>query len=73
MAANLTIRQGHELPWSKLNDQLVRTIRAQHAAKEEMKRVLDREFSAAAFAKRYQVSENTITKVLTYATWKHVL
>ena len=64
--------RGSELPQAKLNETLVRRIRAEHAAKEELKRVLDREFSAAAFAKRYQVSVPTITKVLCYDTWRHV-
>lgn len=65
-------RRGMELGQSKLNDDLVRKIRAEHAAKEELKRVLDANFSAEAFAKRYGVHKNTIDKVLTYATWRHV-
>lgn len=65
--------RGVHLPQSKLNDALVRQIRAEHAAKQAIKKVLDDGFSAAAFAKRYQVNVNTIHKVLTYATWKHVL
>ena len=64
--------RGSELPQAKLNEALVRQIRAQHAAKEELKRVLDREFSAAAFARRYGVGVTTVEKVLSYATWRHV-
>lgn len=64
--------RGTELGQSKLNDELVRRIRAEHAAKEELKRVLDANFSAEAFSKRYGVHKNTIDKVLTFATWRHV-
>jgi hypothetical protein len=64
--------RGFDLPQAKLNDELVRRIRAEHAAKEQQKRELDAKHSARALAERYRVSVNTITKVLTYATWKHV-
>lgn len=67
------VRRGEDLPQSKLNDSLVRQIRAEHAAKEKAKRELDAKYSAAAFAHRHGVSVNTITKVLTFATWRHVL
>ena len=60
------------LPPAKLNATLVRRIRRQHREKEEAKRQLDEQFSTAAFAKRYGVAPSTITKVLTYATWRHV-
>lgn len=70
---NLCHRRGTELPQSKLNETLVRRIREEHAKKERLKKLLDEEHSAAAIAKRYGVSVNTITKVLTYATWRHVL
>lgn len=63
---------GSDLPQSKLNEKLVARIRAEHREKEKAKRELDERYSAAAFAARYGVSVNTITKVLTYATWRHV-
>lgn len=63
---------GSDLPQSKLNDALVARLRAEHTVKERMKRLLDAEFGAAAQAKRYGVSVNTIHKVITYATWRHV-
>lgn len=66
------VKMGSDLPQSKLNDTLVRRIRSEHAAKEQAKRDLDSQYSAAAFAKRYGVSENTITKVMGYETWRHV-
>lgn len=66
------VMRGDDLPQSKLNETLVRRIRAEHAKKEADKAVLDEKYSAAAFAKRYGVSVNTITKVLGYATWRHV-
>ena len=65
-------KRGMELPHSVLNDKLVQQIRSEHAAKEDLKRALDARFSAEAFAKRYGVSVNTIHKVLTYQTWRHV-
>jgi hypothetical protein len=64
---------GEALPQSKLNEKLVRQIREEHAAKEKAKRELDAKHSAQAIADRYQVSVNTIHKVITYATWRHVL
>lgn len=70
---NLPYRTGEELPQSKLNETLVRRIREEHASKERQKRELDAQFSAAALAKRYGVAKTTIEKVLTYATWRHVL
>lgn len=69
----MSYKQGLDLPQSKLNPTLVRRIRSEHAAKEKAKRELDEQFSAAAFAKRYGVGKTTIEKVLTYATWRHVL
>lgn len=70
---NLKFKRGSELPWSKLNETLVRRIRAEHAEKERQKRELDAKYSAAAFARRYQVAKTTIDKVLSYETWGHVL
>lgn len=64
--------RGLDLPQAKLNPSLVATIRAQHAAKEEMKKILDEHFSSQAFADRYGVHKNTVDKVLAYATWRHV-
>lgn len=73
MAAAKNPARGNACGASKLNEELVRRIRAEHAAKEEIKRVLDREFGTDALAARYKVNRNTITKVLTRATWFHVL
>ena len=60
------------LPQSKLNAKLVKRIREEHLAKEAMKRRLDEQYSHQAFARRYRVHVNTIGKVLSYATWRHV-
>lgn len=65
-------KQGSELPQSKLNDTLVARLRAEFEIKERIKRMLDAEYGAEAQAKRYGVSVNTIHKVITYATWRHV-
>ena len=67
------MRRGSELSHAKLNERLVKLIRVQHEKKERLKKLLDEEYSAQAFADRYQVGKTTIEKVLTYATWKHVL
>ena len=64
--------RGSDLPQAKLNAAIVARLRAEHEIKERMKRVLDAEFGAAAQAKKYGVSVNTIHKVITYATWRHV-
>ena len=65
-------RRGIELPWAKLNDEIVRRIRTEHQAKEKAKRELDAKHGADALAKKYGVSKSNIEKVLTYATWRHV-
>ena len=64
--------RGEDLPHSKLNDGKVREIRAQHAAKERLKRELDARFSAAALAAAHGVAVTTVQKILSYATWRHV-
>ena len=71
MAANRIVRRGAELPWAKLNEKLVRLMRAEREAKDAAIAKLHKEHSAEAMAKRYQVSVNTVHKVLTYETWKH--
>jgi len=63
---------GSELPQAKLNEKLVLRVRAEHAAKERMKRWLDQAYGSAALARRYGVSKNTMDKVLSYQTWRHV-
>lgn len=63
----------NHLPAAKLNAILVRRIRAEHAEKEAAKRALDAQYSHLALARRYGVHKNTVSKVLSYATWKHVL
>lgn len=63
---------GTQLPQAKLNETLVRRIRAEFAAKEAEKKRLDALYSAEAQAKRYGVTASTIDKVNTYATWRHV-
>jgi hypothetical protein len=64
--------QGVHIPAAKLNDVLVKRIRKEHAAKEMAKKALDEQFSIAALAKKYGVHVNTIVKVLSYETWRHV-
>ena len=64
--------RGSDLPQSRLNETLVGRLRAEHEIKERMKRMLDAEFGAAAQAKKYGVSVNTIHKAITFATWRHV-
>lgn len=64
--------QGSALPQARLNETLVARLRAEFEIKERIKKMLDAEFGAAAQAKKYGVSVNTIHKVITYATWRHV-
>ena len=64
--------QGSDLPQSKLNDSIVRRIRREFDLKERIKKLLDEEYGAEAQAKRYGVNVNTIHKVNTYSTWRHV-
>lgn len=65
--------RGSNLRNSKLNEELVRRIRKEHADKQRLKKLLDLEHGTAAIAKRYGVAKVTITKVLTNRTWRHVL
>ena len=64
--------QGSDLPQSKFNDSIVRRIRREFDLKERIKKLLDEEYGAEAQAKRYGVNVNTIHKVRTYSTWRHV-
>ena len=70
---NPKFKRGTELPFAKLNEASVRRIRTEHAEKERLKRELDAKYSAKAFAQRYGVAIDTITKVLSHQTWGHVL
>lgn len=70
---NLPHLRGEELPQSKLNATLVRRIRADNQRKADAIKALNAQFSAAALAKKYGVGKTTIEKVLTFATWRHVL
>lgn len=64
--------RGEDLTQSKLTEEVVREVRAQQAAKQEIIRVLNEKFSSAALAKKHGVHKNTMDKVLNYATWVHV-
>lgn len=63
---------GSALPQSKLNDALVRRIRAEHAEKLRKVAQMQRECSAQGMARRYGVHPRTIEKLLAYETWRHV-
>lgn len=65
-------KKGSELEWSKLNEKLVLKIRARHAFKMAEIDRLNREHSAEAMGKEFQVHTNTIEKCLQRVTWKHV-
>ncbi len=65
-------KRGSELEWSKLNEKLVKKIRERHAMKMEQIDRLNREHSAVAMAKEFQVSVGAIEKALSRQTWKHV-
>ena len=55
-------KHGTDLPQSKLDADMVRQIRADAGT-----------HSQRQLAKRYQVHQTTIHKILTYTTWVHVL
>lgn len=65
-------KRGSQLEWSKLNEKLVKKIRERHAMKMEQIDRLNREHSAAAMAKEFQVSVRTIERALSKEHWKHV-
>lgn len=65
-------KRGNELPQSKLNEKLVRMIREEHENKQREIARLNKDHSAKAIAKRYQVHYRTIEKVLEGSTWSHI-
>ena len=65
-------KQGTELPHAKVTADIVRAIRAEHAAKESLKKLLDKHFSLEALAARYGISTSNVCKITTYQTWRHV-
>ena len=67
-----TARRGVDLPQAKVTDEIVRAIRAEHRAKEKLKRRLDELFSLEAIGRRYGLSKSNVCKITTYATWRHV-
>lgn len=68
-----TSKRGVDLPQAKVTPAIVRSIRAEHAAKEALKRELDKRFSLEAIAARYGISKSNVCKITTYQTWRHVL
>lgn len=64
-SATLYCKRGTDLPQSKLTPELVRQIRASYVPG-------DKEFGQHGLARRYNVHQCTIEKVVTYATWRHV-
>lgn len=65
-------KKGSELVWAKLNEKLVLKIRERHAFKMAEIDRLNREHSAEAMGREFQVHTNTIEKCLRRVTWKHV-
>ena len=66
------VLRGAELPQAKLNDSIVRRIRAEHAqAQADIKQIKAR-YSPSALAREYGVTMRTIEAVLAYQTWRHV-
>ena len=64
--------RGEHRPQAKLTAAQVRAIRMNHAKKERLIRALEARFSAAALAREYGVSKDTVQKILTFKAWTHV-
>lgn len=65
------VRRGSELPWAKLDEHAVRTIRAEIRRREELRLEL-RGLTNAALATRYGVHERTIDRISAGEGWCHV-
>lgn len=61
----LYCKRGSDLPQSKLTPDLVREIRASYLPG-------DKENGQHGLARRYNVHQRTIEKIVTYAIWRHV-
>jgi len=64
-SATLYCKRGSDLPQSKLTPDLVRQIRASYQPG-------DRDNGQHALARRHNVHQRTIEKIVTYETWRHV-
>ena len=65
-------KRGTELPQAKLNDTLVRRIRAEHAQAQSDIRAIKALYSPQALAVEYGVTMRAIEAVISYQTWRHV-
>lgn len=65
------MKRGSELPQAKLNEKLIKKIRATVAKREALKVVL-RGMTNTAIAKQYGVHVRTIDRVTANENWIHV-
>lgn len=67
----LKVKRGFDLPQAKLNDTLVKEIRATAKLREEVRKLLS-QYSNENIAKEYNVHPNTVDKLIQGYTWSHV-
>jgi len=65
-------KRGEQLPQSKLTDLQVIAIRHEHRRKQDQIKQLNKQSSASAIAKKYNVHVRTIEKAIAGFTWSHV-
>lgn len=69
----LCYMRGTELPQAKVDDETVREIRRLHARKQRLVKLLNDKYSTRGLGERFGLSKPAVDKIVTYATWRHVL
>lgn len=64
--------RGAQLPQAKLTPEDVRHIRELHAFKQAEIKRLNETLSYEAIAEKFDVHPNTIDKIISFKTWRHV-
>lgn len=66
------VKRGMELPQSKLMPLDVAEIRSAARQRESLRKHIADNLSNAALARRFQVHERTVEKVLSLEAWSHI-
>lgn len=66
------VKRGMELPQSKLMPLDVAEIRSAARQRENLRKHIAENLSNAALARRFQVHERTVEKVLSLEAWSHI-
>lgn len=66
------VKRGMELPQSKLMPLDVAEIRSAARQRESLRKHIADNLSNAALARRFQVHERSIEKVLSHEAWSHI-